>query len=904
MQASELLLQPIFTKNNEIDKIIESQGPEPVWDEVFFNHLPKYQIPLFIKMIQKAKYMENPYFLFLNGLQNEFGIETEIDFKKALLLYEEGAKLNEPYCLYRLYFLSKHNDKKELLDINPESRDQEMLFLIKSTAYFNYYADERFKSFPVHQLAVHLDREDINLEKCHALIRRTKNLDLQKIRNLKLQNETEPESMDKLIENSYNDLNHEQNNNIFKHKEKILHTNSNKKPQNFEARIKNIKNEYDFLDNWLNVIFPVIGIFNADDANSINSYERIKYLAFDEKYPEACFLLAEMEQGHLEGGTSANDDRIEGLLKFCMDNKVMKSFSSLASFYEKRRKFEQAADLYHKAGQFGCFRGLYEYAGYLITGTFNAPNLKKGIKYLIRAFWLGYMYSVDNLVLILNRNSVYQQNLSLNEEQIYQDCFEISKKLFENHKFLPSSFINHGPHYYLYSICLERGISFANPDLDQALEVLNKGIGDSKVGEKKYLDYRLGRIYYKKREIEIAQKFLKNAFEAYALIIRNEKTVKYPAQFYRVGKMYENGWGSEKNLFFAREYYKRASSMPNNCFFLLQNYYHKKGAIKYEKLKESMKEESTLLEPSYYRVVGILEMNKETILVAARNGNVYVYDSNKYRLKEIIAKAFYYDLYRTSNYAIKMISFKKNYFILYNRKQSLDIWNPKNKKMAISKKFEEWFNDIIKIKKIFILGVHKNRIFLINLYGKSNSLLHEEPENNGRIRFKKIIYIKDKKSLLLVDAVEGKVYHFLLNWKEKKLKLQSFINIYDEITNIIFSKKINDVLLCFCKDKILFIGGLEQTLTIKEKRILSSSLFVELLYDDKNDIFVFGDSEGKIFACNFNEFKIKEIMHSNTTMITNMIALNNGKSIAVFSFSDNYVRIINKNFIKESLTNI
>lgn len=867
MQESELpLLPPIFTKNNEIEKLIENQGPEPVWDEIFFKHLPKYQIPLFIKMIQKGKYMGNPYFLFLKGLQKEFGIETEIDFEKALILYKQGAKLNEPYCLYRLYFLYKNTNKMILIDNIPGSRDQEMIYLIKSAAYFNYYADERFKSFPVHQLAIHLDREDINLERCHALIRRKKTLDIQKIRNMTFQNEED-------------------------HNE----------PQNFQTQINNIRNEYDFLDNWLNVIFPVVAVFHVDDEAFSNSYEGIKKLAFEEKYPEACFLLAEMEQGHVEGGRNSNDDKIEGLLKFCMDKNVIKTISSLASFYEKRKKFEQAADLYNMAGQLGCFRGLYEYAGYLITGTFQAPNLKKGIKYLIRAYWLGYMYSVDNLVLILNKNSTFHQylNLGLNEEQIYVDCFEISKKLFENFKFLPSSFINHGPHYYLYAICLERGISLASPDLDQALKVLNKGIGDNKVGEKKYLDYRLGRIYFKKRENETAQKYFKKAFESYTSIIKNEKVVKYPAQYYRMGKMYEHGWGCEKNLFFAREFYKRASSMPNNCFFLLQNHYHKKGASKYEKLKENLHEDSILLEPSYFSVVGILKLKNDTILVAAKNGNVYFYDSNKYRLKGIITKAFYYGLYTTTNYVFKMISFKKKYFILYNRKQSFDIWNPSSKKKVISKKIEEWFYNIIKIKKSFIIGVYRNKVFLLDLYGKSNSLLlHEEPENNGRIRFKKIIFIKDKQSLILLNVVEGKIYHFFLNWEEKMLKLLSFINIYDDITDIIVSKKINNGLLCFCKDKIFSIGGLDKNLILNEKRSFSSSLFYNLLYDDKNDICVFADSEGKIFSCNLNEFHIIEIMHSNTAMITNIIALDNGK-IGVSCLKDNYVRIINKTFIKE-----
>ena len=57
------------------------------------------------------------------------------------------------------------------------------------------------------------------------------------------------------------------------------------------------------------------------------------------------------------------------------------------------------------------------------------------------------------------------------------------------------------------------------------------------------------------------------AFNKYKTLIDSNKDQKYPTQYYRIGKMYENGWGVERNPVIAQDYYYNGKDSFNNLSF-------------------------------------------------------------------------------------------------------------------------------------------------------------------------------------------------------------------------------------------------------------------------------------------------------------------------------------------------
>ena len=166
----------IDENDQDTKKKLEEFTKEPDWALVFFNRLPSKQIDDFLKYLNK-KFKEsivNPFFFFLKGVATEFGIGSSPDIDLALIYYMEGAKLRDSYCHYRLYYIQRiHSEKFKII----RDRDVEMMHLLKASAYFDYFSDERYKFYPVYQYAVHLDVEDNEVIKSHRIIKKFKVLE-------------------------------------------------------------------------------------------------------------------------------------------------------------------------------------------------------------------------------------------------------------------------------------------------------------------------------------------------------------------------------------------------------------------------------------------------------------------------------------------------------------------------------------------------------------------------------------------------------------------------------------------------------------------------------------------------------------------------------------------------------
>lgn len=585
--TSKSLMQPIFEENFSISSQIELDTPEPKWDHVFFKRLPDSHLQRFVKMIKKPKYDQIPFYFFMRGLIEEYGISTQPDIESALAYYKKGADLNESYCLLKLYFIQRNHASEFNME---KSRDLEMLYLIKSAAYFDYYSDERYKFYPVYQLAVHLDKEDENVSKCHNLIKKYENLEIQKI---------------------------VANYNLYG-------------SQSLEEDKKKKKIECDFLDSWLSLRFYL------SKPDQTNAYHRIKKLALEEKHIEACFLLSELYVGHLDGGDEYDFKKCEQMLKFCTESGLLKAFTSLASLYERMNDYPHAIDYYLKAAKKGCYRGLYEYASFVISGYMTEINFKQGIKYFIKGFWLGYMYSADHLVLILN-NSEYQKKKIFSEND-YEMCFEISFHLYKNYEFISNSFLKYGPQYYLVAICYEKGLALQKPSLEKALEVLTEGEKDKQLKEQKYVLYRLGRIYAKKRNLDKANEYYTKTFVQYMEIIYDEKLTKYPAQYYRVGKLFENGWGVQKNINMAIDFYKKGMK-SSKYFFLLQHYYQSKCKKKYFALINQLSFKTSPLQKNSKEIVDMVLVPPKCVATLNKDSTILLWDLTQKNIVRCIYKS-------------------------------------------------------------------------------------------------------------------------------------------------------------------------------------------------------------------------------------------------------------------------
>ena len=121
------------------------------------------------KQLQKLKTLcensLNPYCNIILGLYEEFGILDAVpDYKKALSYYKKGADLNEPYCLYRLFYIYRNEYEKFGLE---KQAFLQFSYLFQSAAYFDE-KDNRFSDKvidPILHLAVFYDCDKEKMDK-------------------------------------------------------------------------------------------------------------------------------------------------------------------------------------------------------------------------------------------------------------------------------------------------------------------------------------------------------------------------------------------------------------------------------------------------------------------------------------------------------------------------------------------------------------------------------------------------------------------------------------------------------------------------------------------------------------------------------------------------------------------
>ena len=118
----------IFIINQKIEDEVKEKCGLPDWGSMIFG---LFNQPLRKKLIETSKINEG-YYNFILGVQQEYGIDCEVNLPEALLYYTKAASLKETYALHKLYNIHCYQSEKFQV---PRDRQKELFFIFQSIAY-------------------------------------------------------------------------------------------------------------------------------------------------------------------------------------------------------------------------------------------------------------------------------------------------------------------------------------------------------------------------------------------------------------------------------------------------------------------------------------------------------------------------------------------------------------------------------------------------------------------------------------------------------------------------------------------------------------------------------------------------------------------------------------------------
>ena len=135
----------------------------PDFKKIHIDHLKNQKQLSKLRILCESS--PNPYCFLILGLFEEFGVlGTPPNYQKSLEYYRKGADSNEPYCLYRLFFLYRNETAKFSIE---NDYYLQFSFLFRSAAYFDE-KDNRFSDKvidPILHLAVFYDFDKERMDK-------------------------------------------------------------------------------------------------------------------------------------------------------------------------------------------------------------------------------------------------------------------------------------------------------------------------------------------------------------------------------------------------------------------------------------------------------------------------------------------------------------------------------------------------------------------------------------------------------------------------------------------------------------------------------------------------------------------------------------------------------------------
>jgi TPR repeat protein len=500
---------------------------EPDWRFMFFDWMPDKIKLYFNENIEKIYSHSN--MLFIKGLKYEYGINNnnKINYKKAFSFYLSGAKLNNQYCLFKLFYILIDDNCYEKYNLYKDV-DLAMFMLIKSASYNEAFLDIN-KIDPIIKLMYIIYYRDQELNRCRKLLEKMK-YD-QNVFNIPI---TETE---------------------FKYLYYFLKLNFCNRDYEFKDALKNL--ELISSENHLEATYKLACLYynpihkdicKKDPEKSLKLFTKLFSLGYSKSYCSFYKVCEEMKVTTYD---------VEEILKI---SKKLKNFS--AQFY----------------------------ANYLSKNKDEIlKNSSKIFKNFFRSFLYGNLISIVICFEIISQ--IYYKNLSegdnFDHEYYLTLIFDFVEKRRNDQQL--AKILDYDImilFHQIYAYFYYKGI-LVKKDIKKSIEILESTFKDKK-SFKNYrkVFYYLGKAYKKIGNVEKSEYFLKSTFDIYILLKEFpyhhyivaklflkgtkhiQKNIEYAYYFFSLGANYK------ENYFFINSFFsKKCENYLKNQYELKQIYH-------------------------------------------------------------------------------------------------------------------------------------------------------------------------------------------------------------------------------------------------------------------------------------------------------------------------------------------
>lgn len=498
----------IFT-DDDIQILELNKRKEPNWKYIFFDWMPDTMKDLYFSKISKL--YNHPNLLFIEGLQHEYGYNNhKINYSKSLELYVQGAKLNNQYCLFKLFYILQNSTTSDLFYVN-KNIDLSIFFLIKASSYNETFLDLN-KIDPIIKLMHIIYFKDKDLQRCRKLLEKMQ-----------------------FVNNEFNIL------------------------------IDNL--ELTYLHYFLRLNF-----YNSENEfrHSLDTLEKIA----QQNHLEANYKLACLYYNPIHKEIcKKNVEKSIQLFEFLFNKNYSKSYCSYYKICEEIKLYDKLESILIFSQKLKNFSSQF-YANYLSKNRDEIfKNSKKIFKYFFYSFLYGNLISVVisfeiiTQIFVKNLTQVKIENLEVYLRHIYD--FVSTRKFDQNlSKVLDYDILIlfHQIHAYFYY----KGI-LVNKDVNNAIKILRTPFKDKKsIKNYRKVFYYLAKSYKKIGDNEKSNFYLKKTFDIYILLrefpyhhyivakilLRGidkyiEKNIENAYYFFNLGASYK------ENFFFINSFYSQ-----------------------------------------------------------------------------------------------------------------------------------------------------------------------------------------------------------------------------------------------------------------------------------------------------------------------------------------------------------
>jgi TPR repeat protein len=590
----------IFTEEDLI--ILEKNNKlEPDWIYMFFDWMNPSLREIYFKNLKKI--YNQPNLLFLKGLiceykykfkkfeknekfeqiekfaNNEKFEETEnLDFEmcdynpntktntnrdqnnnyiKALEYYLQGARTNNQYCLFKLFYILKNENLCQKFGLKKDI-DLSIYFLIKASSY-----NESF---------LEINKIDPIIKLMHLIF--FKDRDLKRIISL----------LNKIKNSSQNNIPTNVNSSLNVHIDQL---------------------EFTYLSNYIKLNFS---------NTTIEFREAVKNLeSISDSHPEACYKLGCLYYNPIHKDIIPKDiQKCQKNFEKLFQSNYVKSYCSYYKILEEMKSYDKIEEVLVKSKKLKLFSSQF-YANFLSREKGEIFNYSEKI---FKSFYKSLMYG--NVISIVICFEIFSQIFLKNSQKIEkhenlkQNQIFLQNSFFSKYKSHINSIFEFVKQkrtdqtlmkmldydvfilfHQIYAYFYYKGIKVPK-NIPKAIKILESTFIDKKsIKNYRKVYYYLGKCYNKIGNIEKSNFYFKLAFDVYLLL------KEFPYHHYIVGKIFLKGLPGllEKDISKAFHFFSLGSNYKENFYFINSLYSLKCGNYlnsnrEFKDIKESLSTKS------------------------------------------------------------------------------------------------------------------------------------------------------------------------------------------------------------------------------------------------------------------------------------------------------------------------